>query len=338
LIARRPILRLALAAALAVALTACGEKTESAEPTAAPDRVELMLDFFPNGDHAPIYAAQANDRFEAAGLDVEIRAPADPAAPIRQVAAGRVDLAISYQPQVLRARDQGEPVVSVAAFVQRPLTSIVSLPRGGVRSPRDLEGKTVGTAGIDYQSAFLRTILTRAGVDPRTVEERNVGFGLSPALIEGNVDAVLGAFWNYEGTQLRQDDRRPRIIRVEDAGVPAYDELVIVANEDRLEDDPELVRRFLAALGRGTRDLERDPGAALDALLGANPELDRELQREVIDVTRPLFQPPDDRPYGYHDPAQWERFAAWMGDNGLLAEEPDPGAAFTNELLPGSGP
>ena len=119
-------------------------------------RVELMLDYFPNADHAGIYAAQAGGDFEEAGLDVEIRQPPDPAAPIKQVAAGRVDLAISYEPEVLRARDQGLSVVSVAAIVQKPLTSIISLPKAKIREPADLEGKTVGTAGIDYQARVPR--------------------------------------------------------------------------------------------------------------------------------------------------------------------------------------
>ena len=122
-------------------------------------RVELMLDYFPNADHAGIYAAEAGGHFKQAGLDVEIRQPPDPAAPIKQVAAGRVDLAISYEPEVLRARDQGLSVVSVAAIVQEPLTSIISLPKAKIRRSADLEGKTVGTAGIDYQDAYLQTVL-----------------------------------------------------------------------------------------------------------------------------------------------------------------------------------
>ena len=169
-----------------------------------------MLDYFPNADHAPIYAAEAAGYFKEAGIDVEIRQPPDPAAPLKQLAAGRVDLAISYEPEVLRARDKGLNVVSVGALVQRPLTSIISLPKAKIRKPADLEGKTVGTAGIDYQSAYLRTILLEAGVTPSTVKERNVGFGLVPALLTGKVDATLGAFWNYEGVDLKRRGQASR--------------------------------------------------------------------------------------------------------------------------------
>jgi putative hydroxymethylpyrimidine transport system substrate-binding protein len=321
---------------LSALLAGCGEKEDVLEPRGS-KHVELMLDYFPNADHAGIYAAQAGGHFEQAGLDVAIRQPPDPAAPIKQVAAGRVDLAISYEPEVLRARDQGLPVISVGAIVQKPLTSIISLPEAGIRDPADLEGKTVGTAGIDYQSAYLRTILLEAGVPPRTVKERNVGFSLTPALLTGRVDAVLGAFWNYEGTELRLRGKRPRIIRMEDAGVPTYNELVLVANKRTLERDAEKLRAFIGALSRGTRDLREDPDRAIDGLLEANPDLDPELQRAVVEVTLPLFFPPRGRPFGWQDPRQWDAFSAWMKDNRLLERPPDANASFDNELLPGSG-
>ena len=327
---------LAAAACAAVVLAGCGEKEDALGPSGSRG-VELMLDYFPNADHAGIYAAAAGKHFEQAGLDVEIREPPDPAAPIKQVAAGRVDLAISYEPEVLRARDQGLRVVSVAAIVQKPLTSIISLPTAKVARPADLEGKTVGTAGIDYQEAYLRAILTEAGADPSSVKVRNVGFGFSAALLTGRVDATLGAFWNYEGTELRLRGKRPRIIRIENAGVPTYNELVLVANEDALERDGDKIRAFIGALSRGTRDLRENPGEAIDGLLDANPDLDPELQREVVDVTLPLFFPPEGKPFGWHDPAQWDEFSAWMKENGLLEQPPDPAASYDNELLPGAG-
>ena len=161
--------KFACLAALALALAGCGEKEDALEPSGSKG-LQLMLDYFPNADHAGIYAAQAAGHFKQAGLDVTIRQPPDPAAPIKQVAAGRVDLAISYEPEVLRARDLGLNVVSVAAIVQKPLTSIISLPEGKVRTPADLRGKTVGTAGIDYQSAYLSTILTDARVPEASVK------------------------------------------------------------------------------------------------------------------------------------------------------------------------
>ena len=322
--------------ALAAPLAACGEKQDAIGPDGTVE-FELMLDFFPNADHAGIYAAQAKGRFRQAGLDVKIRQPADPAAPIKQVAAGRVDLAVSYTPEVLRARDEGLAVVAVAALVRKPLSSIISLPQAGIRSPRDLAGKTVGTAGIDYQSAYLRTILEQAGVDPGRVKERNVGFALSPALLTKRVDATLGGFWNYEGVDLRLRGRDPRVIRVDDAGVPSYDELVIVANEDALKRDGARIRSFVAALARGTQDLRKSPRDAVSGLLDANEDLEPELQRAAVKQTLPLFLPARGKPFGHLDGERWQRFTAWMNDNELLENTPDASGAFTNDYLPGGG-
>ena len=326
----------AVCAAALFVVIGCGEKEDVLEPSGS-KHVELMLDYFPNADHAGIYAAQAGDDFKEAGLDVEIRQPPDPAAPIKQVAAGRVDLAISYEPEVLRARDQGLKVVSVAALVQKPLTSIISLPKAKIATPGDLKGKTIGTAGIDYQEAYLKTILADAGVNPSTVKVRNVGFGFNPALLTGRIDAALGAFWNYEGQDLRLRGKRPRIIRIEDAGVPTYNELVLVANESALKRDADKIRAFIGAISRGTRDLRRDPDEAIEGLLDANPDLDPELQRASVNVTLPLFFPPDDQPFGWQEPAQWDEFSAWMKENQLLENPPDPAGSYDNALLPGAG-
>jgi putative hydroxymethylpyrimidine transport system substrate-binding protein len=327
-----PLLLLVLLAPLA----GCGEKTDVLEPSGS-KHVTLMLDYFPNADHAGIYAAQAAGDFKQAGLDVEIRQPADPAAPIKQVAEGRVDVAISYEPEVFRARDKGLNVVSIGALVNKPLTSIISLPEAKIRKPADLKGKTVGTAGIDYQTAYLDTILDEAGLQRDAVKERNVGFSLTPALLTGKVDAVLGAFWNYEGTELKLKGKRPRIIRMEDAGVPTYDELVLVANADALDRDGDKLRAFIGAVSRGVRELRADPEKGIEGLLRANPDLDPELQRAAVKVTLPLMVPPEGKPFGWQDPKEWDAFGAWMQEKNLLEQPPDVPASYDNSLLPGSG-
>jgi putative hydroxymethylpyrimidine transport system substrate-binding protein len=269
------------------------------------------------------------------GLDVKIRTPSDPAAPLRQVAAGRVDLAISYEPEVLRARDQGLKVVSVGALIQRPLTSIIALPAAKVQRPADLRGKRVGTAGIDYQKAFLQTILEHARVPPQSVTVKNVGFNLNQALLTKKVDATLGGFLNYEAVELRQRKKHPVVIPVDKVGVPQYDELVFVTSESEARDNGDTIRSFLGAVARGTRDLRKEPVAAL---LRANPDLDAKLQRAAVKITLPLFEPPAGKPFGYQDPERWTAFAKFMKDGGLLNGTRGARGAFTNELLPGRGP
>jgi putative hydroxymethylpyrimidine transport system substrate-binding protein len=326
--------RFAIAVCALLVLAGCGEKVDVLRPSSR-QSFQLMLDYFPNADHAPIYTAQAAAYFKQAGLDLKIRQPADPATPLKQVAAGRVDLAVSYEPEVLRARSQGLHVVAVGALVRVPLTSIISLPKAKIAAPKDLKGKTVGTAGIDYQHAYLQTILDHANVPQSSVKERNVGFNLVPALVSGKVDAILGGFWNYEAIDLAQRKKHPRVIRMEQAGVPTYAELVFVANADALERSGPLIRRFMNALRRGEITLRHDPARGVNALVKANRDLDPKLQAASVKATLPYFAPPAGKPYGWQDPKAWTRFGAWMRQNGLI-KSGATGAA-TNRFLPGSG-
>ncbi len=334
--------RVALLLSLALAAAGCGAKAEPEGDAAGTTRedLRLILDYFPNADHAGIYAAQAAGEYDRAGLDVEIKAPPDPAAPLKLLRAGRADVVISYEPELLLARDKGaDDLVAVGALVQEPLTSLIALPGGGIRDAKDLAGKRVGTAGIAYQSAYLRTIAEKAGVDPGSVKETNVGFDFSRPLIAGRVDATLGAFWNYEGTDLRRRGRDPVILKMDELGVPAYDELVFVARKEGLDEDgASRIRRFLQATARGHRILEKDAGTGIDALMKASSGLDRKLQEAVVEATLPVFFPEDDeRPWGWQDPEEWDAYGRWMQENGLLKRPPVAARALTNEFLPGEG-
>lgn len=340
---------LALLLATGVLVSACGEKPEPGTG-AAPAKLEpftLVLDYFPNADHAGIYAAQAAGEYKRAGLDLKIQAPPDPAAPLKLLAAKRADIAVTYQPELLLARDAqpataDDQLVSVAALVQKPLTSIISLGGGdgaSITSPKQLAGRRVGTAGIPYQSAYLKAILDKAGVDRGSVKETNVGFNLTPALISGKVDATLGSFWNYEGVDLERRKRNPTILRVDELGVPTYAELVLAVRRRSLDErGASRVRRFLQATARGHRLLEEDPEQGVDALLKANPDLERGLQTAVVKATLPVFRPSDRKqPFGYQDTNEWRAYGEWMRENGLVKRPPNANRALTNEFLPGMG-
>jgi putative hydroxymethylpyrimidine transport system substrate-binding protein len=332
------VLLLVASIACAIVLTACGTKQDAISAPGV-KRFAVMLDFFPNADHAALYSAIAHGDFAAGGLDVQPQAPADPAEPLKLLAAGRVDMAISYEPELLLARDAGLKLVSVGALVQRPLTSIIALPGRHVAKVRDLAGKRVGTAGIEYQKAELRTALQSAGVNPAGVREVNVGFNLIPAMLSRKVDATLGGFWNYEGIQLQLQRRHPVVIPVDRAGVPSYDELVLVVREDEARTRGQDLRAFMQALTRGEREVRANPAAAAGLVVKANPSLESRLQLESIRQTLPAAQPADpSKPFGWQDPAAWAAFGTWMFSQHLIAHEPGAGLPpFTNEFLPGQG-
>ena len=275
-------------AALALSLAACGEKSEETTGAEATP-FSLTLDFYPNPDHAGIYMAQKLGYFDDAGLDVSIETPSDPAMPIKQVAAGRSDLAVSYEPEVVLAEQQGLDVLAVGALVDRPLTSMIWLAKSGIKGVADLRGKTIATAGIPYQDAYLKTILARVDLSPSDVKTVNVGFGLLPAILGGQADAMLGGFSNVEGVDLRVRGKAPVVTPVDKLGVPTYDELVLVAQRERLESDPEPIRLFLAALARGTAAAKSSPDAAAKALQEANGDLDPKLTEAELAATLPVL-------------------------------------------------
>jgi putative hydroxymethylpyrimidine transport system substrate-binding protein len=333
----RRTVALAALVSLAACLSACGAKQDTIS-AGATKPFTVMLDFFPNADHAALYSAIAQGDFRADGLDVRAETPAEPAEPLKLLAAGRVDMAISYEPELLLARDQGLKLVSIAALVQRPLTSIIALPGAHVASITDLAGKRVGTAGIPYQAAELKTALQTAGVNPSKVREVNVGFNLVPAMLSGKVAATLGGFWNYEALQLQLLHKHPVTIPVDQAGVPTYDELVLVVREDEAHTRGQDLRAFLQALTRGEREVRADPAAGAAFVVKANPSLEGKLQLASIERTLPAALPTGGKPFGYQDPSAWSAFASWMLAHGLLHHDPNTALPpFTNEFLPGQG-
>jgi putative hydroxymethylpyrimidine transport system substrate-binding protein len=325
--------------ALTIALAGCGSvKNVVSAPSAK--SFSVMLDWFPNADHAALYAAIAHGNFSAVGLDVRPVVPAETAEPLKLLAAGKVDMAISYEPQVLLARDQGLRVVSIAALVQRPLTSIIALPEQHVTSVAQLAGKTVGTAGIPYQAVELKAALQNAGVSPSKVREVNVGFNLVPAMLSGKVAATLGGYWNYEALQLRLLHKHPVVIPIDQAGVPTYNELVLVVREQEARSDGQDLRGFLQALTQGEHEVRANPAAAAALVLKANPTLEPKLQLESIEQTLPAAQPASSSdPFGWQEPSAWEAFGGWMYAHGLLQHDPNTTGLppFTNEYLPGQG-
>lgn len=335
---RRPALFLTAVLAT-LGLAACGEKSEQSAATAPPRaQLSVLLDFFPNANHSGFFAAQGNGLFEQAGLDVSLQTPDDPATVLKLVAAGKVDLGISYTPEILMAREQGQDITAIASIVTRPLTSLVSLDKAGIEDPKDLKGKTVGTAGIAYQTAYLDTIVKNAGLQPDDVKQVGVGFNLQNALLSGKVDATLGAFWNYEGTELELKHRKARVVPVDELGIPTYDELVLVARADVLAKKESSIRRLVRAVNQGYEAVRANPEEGIKPLLAANKELDPELQLEVTKRTLDAFWPSDkSKPWGWLSHDTWTAYAEWMLENGLLTKRLPLDVAVTNDFLPGEG-
>jgi putative hydroxymethylpyrimidine transport system substrate-binding protein len=323
----------------AILLSACGEKNEAITPSSkTTQHLTLLLDWFPNADHVGIYEAQAKGYFAQAGLDVHIQVPSNVAEPLQLVATGKADVAVSYEPEVMLARNRDLPLVSIGALVQQPLTSIISIGKHALHRAAELRGKTVGDAGISYQHAYLRTIEKFGHVSPSKVKEINVGSNLVPALVSGRVSAILGGYWNYEAVQLAQLGKHPSVIRMNQVGVPSYDELVLVTRKSLLEQRPEVLRRFVQAVARGYQSARSDPSGAVADLDRLNPGLNQKLQLASVRATlRAFFPSQAGEPWGWQDPRQWNAYGQWMLAHHLISNPNAVIDASTNELLAGQG-
>jgi putative hydroxymethylpyrimidine transport system substrate-binding protein len=294
-------------------------------PAGAADRLTLLLDWFVNPDHAPIIVAQERGYFAAAGLEVEIVAPADPNDPPKLVAAGQADVAISYQPQLHIQVDQGLPLARIGTLVATPLNALVALESGPIEEIADLAGRKVGFSVGGFEDALLGAMLAEHGLALADIELVNVNFALSPALLSGQVDAVIGAFRNFELNQLEIEGRPGRAFYPEEEGVPTYDELIFIANNAALA-DPRLPR-FLDAVEQGVQYLLNHPDESFALFVQGRPELDDELNRRAWADTVARFAL---RPAAL-DTARYARFARFLEQQGLI-KSPPPVEDYAREL------
>jgi ABC-type nitrate/sulfonate/bicarbonate transport system substrate-binding protein len=322
---------------LLVACAAAAPNTEPAStpaPTEAPlTRVSVALDWFPWSNHAGLYVARERGYYAEEGLEVNIFTPGDPSTVLQTVASGRDDFGINYQTGVLLAREQGVPVVSIMALVQHPLNSVMALEDSGIASPEDLVGKKVGWPGIPDNEPLLDTMLKSQGHSLDDIELVNVGFDLVPALISKEVDAIVGAYWVHESISAENQGFPVNIMRMEEYGVPDFYELVLVANERKIAENPDLVQRFVRATMRGYQDAIADPQGAVQLLGEVRPEVDLSIERPGVDLLAPLWEPDNGQSFGWQEEGRWIEFAQWMRQSGLLTSQVDVTSAFNNSFV-----
>jgi putative hydroxymethylpyrimidine transport system substrate-binding protein len=282
------------------------------DPDPANKKLTVMLDWFVNPDHAALIIAQEKGFFAAQDLEVELQTPADPNDPPKLAAAGKVDLAVSYQPQLFLHVNAGLPIKRIGTLVATPLNSLVVLKDGPVKSIADLKGHKIGYSVGGFEEALLKSMLAKAGLKIEDVTLINVNFALSPALLSKQVDAVIGAFRNFELNQLDLAKKPGRAFYPEEEGIPPYDELVLVANREKLTDGR--YRKFLTALENATLYLLNHPDESWKAFISKHKDLDDELNRRAWRDTLPRLAR---RPAAL-DESAYKRFAQFLLKQGVL--------------------
>jgi ABC-type nitrate/sulfonate/bicarbonate transport system substrate-binding protein len=304
----------------------------SAMPASQTLSATLVLDWFPNTNHAGVYLAQANGWYKDAGIDLRIESPSDVNAATKLTANGTAELGIGYQASVTLGRAQDIPVVSVAGLVQHNLGAFAAKAESGITRPSQFVGKRYGSSGVAQTQAQLRTVMKCDGVDPSQTEEVTVGQGITQALLADRVD-YMSLLWTWEGIQLEMNGTALNYIHNQDWCLPDTYNLVFISGERTIRDKPEVLQRFLTATQRGYEAAVTDQAAANAALLAAAPDLDADLVRASMDRLAPYFIDENGR-WGYQKEERWVNYANWLSENQLVEKPVDGSQAFTNSLLP----
>jgi len=341
---------LALGLVMGFLLAACGNDAEppaeppaasespaGESPTMAPATLKVALDWFANPDHVALYYAQDNGFFADQNLTVEFEVPSDVTAGLKLVGTNKFDLSIFYEGDMFFAAQEGLPVIAVGSLVPQPLNSLMALADSKVQGPDSVKGATIGVAGLPFDDAILETIRKTQGLAESDVTSVNVGYDLVPALLSKQVDAAIGTYFNIEGVHIEsKTGQAPVIVKMDELGVPTYDELIVVGNSERLQSDPEYadaVSRFLTAMVDATKAAQADEAGSI-ATMEANTEYTEEEIGAMVPDTLPLLSSLQGLETGCFSLDAWQTFGDWMFDNGLLDAAIDPATIATNDYLP----
>lgn len=320
-------------AVLLFSVAACGSGNSSKETSTRLKDVSIMLDWYPNALHTFLYVAKEKGYFAEEGVNLEIQFPANPTDPLNLAAAGKVTLGLYYQPDVIIARaNENIPVKSVASIVRAPLNHIVFMENSRIKSPKDLEGKTVGYPGIALNESLLKTMVENDGGDPGQVELVDVGFDLGASIAAEKVDAVIGAFINHEVPVLKQKGYETRNFNPVEYGVPAYSEVVLVTSDETLENHKQEIEAFWRAAVKGYEFTKANPEEALQILLTnqdeANFPLVAEVEKESLSILMSMMES-DQEPFGSQTTQSWEEVTDWLKESGLVKSDPNIEEMFT---------
>ena len=328
----------AVIAVLASLTVGCSSSTGGSHAAAGVDKVTVVLDWTPNTNHSGLYLAQARGWYRQAGLEVRFIQPGDVSS-LQLLAAGKADVAVSVQEEVVPARAQGLPVVSIAAILQHNTSSLVSLADRGIRRPRDLAGHTYGGYGGPLEKALVRTLTACDGGNPDQVHFTQVGNADYRAGLTRHQYDDVWIFDGWDGIRLATIDKLPiTSLRFADhtSCIPDWYTPLLASSEKMIATRPDVLKRFMAATSRGYQQAMRDPASVVAPLMAASPELDRTLVTRSAAYLGPRYAATP-AAWGHQDLAVWRRFVAFLRKAGLVTTDIDINAAFTNRFLPATG-
>ncbi|NRD79454.1 ABC transporter substrate-binding protein [Bacillus sp. BRMEA1] len=323
-----------LASLMLLLLGACsnGGSNKTADSSGKLQKITIMLDWYPNAVHSFLYTAQEKGYFKKQGLDVTIQMPADTSDPLKLVAAGKIDMAFSYQPELLIARGENIPVRSFAAIVRHPLNQLMVPTDSAIHSPKDLAGKTVGYPSMDLDEDIIHTMVKTDGGDPSKVKMVDVGWDLIPAMATKKTNGLIGGYINHEKLLLDKEGHPMRTFNPADYGVPNYYELVLVGSDQELKTKPEVFKKFMTAIREGQKYVTAHPTEGLTILMNHEDKsspLQKDVETKSLQILLPLMDAKD-KPFGYQDPSTWDKVAQWLKNSKIIKQNIKASDAYIN--------
>jgi len=303
-------------------------KPSASKPHRKLKQVRLTLDEHEGPTSVGIMMAAKRGFFADVGLSVWIGDPQTPNRPVRYVAGETVDLGVTHLPEVALAQQRGAPIVAVGSLLPEATAAMIWTEDSRVHGLGDLKGKTIAITGLPFQEEFLQSVLARQGLTLKDVTVKKAGYELVNSLLFDRADAIFGGSWNLEAIELEELAQKPTVTRIGKLGVPAYDELVVIANKDRVAKDPKLIHDFMSAVARGTEAAVKDPAAAVEVIEEGdegNPDSTPEITEAETEATLPLLSRD-----GYMSPKRAKRLVKWMVAQGMLDREPEVSELLTN--------
>jgi putative hydroxymethylpyrimidine transport system substrate-binding protein len=284
----------------------------------AAQKITLILDWFPNVDHLPVYVARQQGFFAEEGLEIQVISPSETSDGLKMAAAGKVDLAVSYEPQTIIAAARGLDVVVVARLIEHPLTTLLYLKDKGIASPQDLAGKKIG-----YTVPGLMDVLLAAFARVNHIKDYtaiNVGFAIVQSLTAGKVDAVMGPFKTYETVTMAHKGYEVGYFELEKWGIPDYDELIFITSKKSLGQNSAAMAAFRRVINRAIRQVRQDPQQALADYFKQVPQSDRQTETDAFNLTLPYYASTQRM-----DADRWQKFADFAFQYGLIDKKVDVG-------------
>lgn len=315
---------------MAISLMACQPKEDSKVDSKAENNkltdVVVSLDWVPNTNHTGLYVAQEKGYFKEQGLNVKIVQPSEDSASTL-VANNRADFGIYFQPNMTSRLEKGVPITAVAAILQHNPAGLLSLKSLGAKSPKDLNGKRYSTWEDPIDDATVAHV-----VGDKLVKIPGEATDATVALRMNQFDYIL-AYYGWDGIHAKMQDVETNFFFLRDYE-PIFDYYapVIITNNKLLENNPELVKKTLAAMKKGYLYAAKNPEESADILVKYAPETNKELALASQKYISTQYLD-DNGEWGKFDYNRWDRFYDWVYKQGLIAKPLPPQAGVTNDYL-----